>query len=380
MNLFQAQRNSLTLSAKLAMTPLLATLALAGIAGAGWRGLTVAQSAAEELNSARLPATELGGDLALRILQVREGSFKVLTLTEAGNSAAQVKKVVDQLQADIAATRGLLKAQASSAIWSEEERKTFVVIEERFESFSRAVVDAMDMRDAGIASSTSFLSTADEHYTVLNGLMQELLKKQRHLSEAGAEESRAAVSLAKQQLLVVSLLSLVLTVGIALSLARSIRARLAQASDWAGRIAQGDLRLPPPDPALAASRDDSAQLLISLGRAGEGLTQLVDNIRLSSESVAQAAQQIAMGNDELAQRTETAAAALQQTHASTSQIRDTVANGVLIIKGLIAIAAKGGGWLDYDWPDPVTKKLMVKSTYASPLPGGDGFVGVGVYK
>lgn len=56
------------------------------------------------------------------------------------------------------------------------------------------------------------------------------------------------------------------------------------------------------------------------------------------------------------------------------------ANGVLIIKGLIAIAAKGGGWLDYDWPDPVTKKLMVKSTYASPLPGGDGFVGVGVYK
>lgn len=83
MNLFQAQRNSLTLSAKLAMTPLLATLALAGIAGAGWRGLTVAQSAAEELNSARLPATELGGDLALRILQVREGSFKVLTLPMA---------------------------------------------------------------------------------------------------------------------------------------------------------------------------------------------------------------------------------------------------------------------------------------------------------
>lgn len=40
MPLFKAQRNSLTLSAKLAITPILATLALAGVAGAGWRGLT----------------------------------------------------------------------------------------------------------------------------------------------------------------------------------------------------------------------------------------------------------------------------------------------------------------------------------------------------
>ncbi len=324
MHLSQAQRNGLTLSAKLAITPLLATIALVGVAAAGWRGLTLAQSAAEDLNSARLPATELVGDLALRMLQVREGSFKVLTFTEAGHSAAQVKKVIDELQADIAATRALLKDQARSAIWKDEERRTFLLIGERFESFSRAVLDAMDMRDTGIASSATFLSTADEHYVLLSGLMQELVKKQRHLSEAGAEESRSAVTLAKQQLLVVSLVGLLLTAGVALSLARSIRTRLAQASDWAGRIAQGDLRLPLPDPRLATSRDDSAQLLISLGRAGEGLAQLVDHIRQSSENVAQAAEQIALGNDELSQRTETAAATLQQTHASTSQIRDTV--------------------------------------------------------
>ena len=158
------------------------------MAAAGWRGLTLAQSAAEDLNSARLPATELVGDLALRMLQVREGSFKVLTFTEAGHSAAQVKKVIDELQADIAATRALLKDQARSAIWKDEERRTFLLIGERFESFSRAVLDAMDMRDTGIASSATFLSTADEHYVLLSGLMQELVKKQRHLSEAGAEE------------------------------------------------------------------------------------------------------------------------------------------------------------------------------------------------
>lgn len=56
------------------------------------------------------------------------------------------------------------------------------------------------------------------------------------------------------------------------------------------------------------------------------------------------------------------------------------ANGTPIVTGMIALAAKGGGWLDYDWPDPATKKIMAKSTYARKLPSGEGFIGVGVYK
>lgn len=56
------------------------------------------------------------------------------------------------------------------------------------------------------------------------------------------------------------------------------------------------------------------------------------------------------------------------------------ANGVAIVNGMIALAAKGGGWFDYDWPDPLTKKIMPKSTYAKKQPNGEGFVGVGVYR
>jgi signal transduction histidine kinase len=54
--------------------------------------------------------------------------------------------------------------------------------------------------------------------------------------------------------------------------------------------------------------------------------------------------------------------------------------GKPIVVGILAMAAKGGGWYDYDWPDPLTKKLMPKSTYSRALPGGDGFVGVGIYR
>ncbi|MEK8034463.1 cache domain-containing protein [Ideonella sp. DXS29W] len=56
------------------------------------------------------------------------------------------------------------------------------------------------------------------------------------------------------------------------------------------------------------------------------------------------------------------------------------ANGVAVVPSLVGVANKGGGWFDYDWPDPISKKIMAKSTYAKKLPNGDGFVGVGIYR
>lgn len=56
------------------------------------------------------------------------------------------------------------------------------------------------------------------------------------------------------------------------------------------------------------------------------------------------------------------------------------ANGVPIIAGMQLAASKGGGWFDYDWADPLTKKITPKSTYARRQPSGEGFIGVGVYK
>ncbi len=56
------------------------------------------------------------------------------------------------------------------------------------------------------------------------------------------------------------------------------------------------------------------------------------------------------------------------------------ANGRLLVAGLLEAAGKGGGWYDYDWQDPLTKKMAGKSTYARKNPAGDGFVGVGIYR
>jgi signal transduction histidine kinase len=56
------------------------------------------------------------------------------------------------------------------------------------------------------------------------------------------------------------------------------------------------------------------------------------------------------------------------------------ANGVPIIVSLLDKAAKGGGWVEYEWTHPQTHKAEAKTTFARQLPDGSGFVGVGVYR
>jgi cytochrome c len=60
-----------------------------------------------------------------------------------------------------------------------------------------------------------------------------------------------------------------------------------------------------------------------------------------------------------------------------SDMRD--ADGTYIIKGFIAIAnAKGSGWFDYKWPNPVSKTIEAKSSYVEKL--DDIMIGCGIYK
>ncbi len=57
------------------------------------------------------------------------------------------------------------------------------------------------------------------------------------------------------------------------------------------------------------------------------------------------------------------------------------ANGVPFTAEMAKLAkTKGTGWVDYMWPNPLTKKTEQKSSYAIAIPNYEGFLGVGIYK
>ena len=57
----------------------------------------------------------------------------------------------------------------------------------------------------------------------------------------------------------------------------------------------------------------------------------------------------------------------------------TDADGTFIVKHFIATAnGKGKGWVDYKWPNPVSKDIEPKSTYVEKH--GDIVIGSGIYR
>lgn len=55
-------------------------------------------------------------------------------------------------------------------------------------------------------------------------------------------------------------------------------------------------------------------------------------------------------------------------------------NGKFIMKEFIAlVSSKGSGWVEYEFTNPVTKKMGSKASYLQKLPNFDGFLGVGAY-
>lgn len=62
----------------------------------------------------------------------------------------------------------------------------------------------------------------------------------------------------------------------------------------------------------------------------------------------------------------------------TLEIKDP--SGKEFVKEFIATAKKGEGWVDYQFINPVSKKLEERSMFVKKLPNFDGFVGVGITK
>ncbi|WP_420412003.1 cache domain-containing protein [Roseibium sp.] len=59
-----------------------------------------------------------------------------------------------------------------------------------------------------------------------------------------------------------------------------------------------------------------------------------------------------------------------------SKLKD--ADGKAFVMDLVSAGKSGGGWVDYRWPNPVSKKIEQKSSVVKPA--GDHICGVGIYK
>ncbi len=129
-----------------------------------------------------------------------------------------------------------------------------------------------------------------------------------------------AAGAARQWLVGLAILAVLLSLWFAWGLVRSIIVPLGEATLIAETVASGDLS----QDFETERTGEFGRLLGALGTMEDTLTDLVAGIKGSTESITVASRELAAGNSDLSQRTEDQAASLEQTASSVEQLTATV--------------------------------------------------------
>ncbi|MBC7995296.1 MAG: HAMP domain-containing protein [Rhizobacter sp.] len=152
------------------------------------------------------------------------------------------------------------------------------------------------------------------------GAMNDLYQHERKAADSQNEALSRSLVMAKTLLIVLSLVSLGVGVGMAFVITRSVTGPVGEAVSAARLIATNDLsqRLD------STRRDELGDLLRALADMQKSLHQVVTQVRSATDSISTASAEIATGNQDLSQRTEQTASNLQETASSMEQLTGTV--------------------------------------------------------
>ena len=182
----------------------------------------------------------------------------------------------------------------------------------------------------------------------LDQAMQELVVLKEGNAKKSVEANLIAYHDTSTLLIVLTVASLAIGVGLGLVITRSLTKQLGGEPDAAVGVAQkvagGDLTT-----AIDVKPGDTGSIMAAMQSMQQNLASVISNVRMNAEGVATASTQISMGNTDLSQRTEEQASALQQTAATMDQFGTTVstnADNARLANQLAAsasqVAFKGG--------------------------------------
>ena len=182
------------------------------------------------------------------------------------------------------------------------------------------------------------------------GKLQPIIDRANASLTALAAELQTATETNQQELqvtlnkviwLIVGMTLLVLIIIVPLTLANmnSICHPIDQAERMARAIATGDLTRQQVD---TGGNDETTHLLVSLSEMQTALTQLVGQVRNTTDSIATASAEIASGNQDLSVRTELTANQLQQSASSMDQLTATVRQSAQASQQANQLAASAG--------------------------------------
>jgi len=150
--------------------------------------------------------------------------------------------------------------------------------------------------------------------------VDKLIRQQNEMMVTSGDEVERNYEHARNMLIVLAAVGLVMAGSIAWGITRSITIPLNRAVAVARTVASGDLT----SDIDSSGKDETAQLLEALKTMNDNLLKIVSQVRSGTDTIATASGEIASGNLDLSSRTEQQAGSLEETASAMEELTSTV--------------------------------------------------------
>ena len=334
--------NPVGIAGRLTVIAISVSLALIALAVFAYIQLTAVTQAARQTESVRAQQAALAAATELNITRVS------LQLRHA--ILARTPKELQETLDDIGLKRQTIETAVrnyEATVSTPSDRVLFNKLGPVLELFWRKGETNLQLITSG-QRDAAFAYLVDETIPARNqvlAVLAETVEAQRTALSREIEGIATSVDNTLATLLMLVAASVVALMLAVAYVSRSLKRRVALASLLAQHVKAGNLASEITD----NTRDEFSPLLNTLHDMQQSLAQIVSNVRDNAESVASASQQIAHSNSDLSGRTETQAAALQQTSVTMRQVGEMVSQNTehaqqaaLLAREAASIAGKGG--------------------------------------
>ena len=246
-------------------------------------------------------------------------------MTEQPDLKQEVERIAEQARRYAELDKRLGAMFAASAGVSNEEKTVFARIRE-------AQLAAAPIIERAVKAGTA--EEAEDMRKILIGELRPVQRKwidslnelasiEENLSAAAMVEAASSYTHARNLMLAISALAMLIAAASGWLITRSLTRQLGgepdEAAAIASRIAAGDLATDIP---LRAS--DCSSMLFAMKTMRDDLARIVSQVRSGTDTIATASGQIASGNLDLSSRTEQQASSLEETASSMEELTATV--------------------------------------------------------
>jgi len=281
------------------------------------RQLNVVNQASTDIADNWLPSIRTLGQIEVSLARYRISETTHIVMHDAAEFDNVEKSMTTRLQT-------LRKQQtAYEALISEpEERRVYAEFRKTLDDYlaaSRKLI-SLSREEKNDEAAALLRGDSNKLFRTAFEQLDALVKVNDEGSTASDKAADVTYGHARNTIIGMLVLLMVLSMGLAVYVARIVAAPLEEAVGIAGRVAEGDLS----NVIVASTSDETGQLMDSLRAMNDSLLKVVGEVRHGTDAIATASAEIASGNLDLSRRTEGQASSLEETASAMEELTSTV--------------------------------------------------------